>query len=93
MIKESFQKSIKFVVFTYMIFVKDSPQSAISLPFESSCSSQEEIDSKLFLNEYSNYFMDSIPEELPPSSGGGDHRAFHHLISHPIEYGLPNKKR
>ena len=66
-----------------MIFVKDSPQSANSLSFEISCSSQEEIELKVFLNEYSDCFTDSIPGGI---TGEDDH-----MIELIPGTSLPNK--
>ena len=68
------QKSIKFASFAYLIFVKDSSESANSFQSDTSNSCQEEVDQKVFLNEFSNCFTDSIPGELPPSRGDDDHK-------------------
>ena len=71
-------------------------QSANFLLSELSYSLQEEIDLKVFLNEYSNYFMDSILRELSSLRrmilGLSLFQVFYRLISFPIVYQLPNKK-
>ena len=55
-----------------MVYVKDtSINSSLS---NLSSLSQEEINQKVFLDEYANYFTNSIPRELPPSRGEDDHR-------------------
>ena len=70
----SIQKSIKSACSAYLIFVKDSSESANSFQSDTSSSSQEEIEQKVFLNEFSDCFTDSIPGELPPSRGEDDHK-------------------
>ena len=47
---------------------------ANSLPSHVSDSSKEESSLKLFLDEYDDCFIDSIPGELPPSRGEDDHK-------------------
>ena len=68
------QKSIKSFVSAYFIFVRDSSKSANNLKYETSNSCKEEISQKVFLNEFSYCFTNSIPSELPPSKGEDDHR-------------------
>ena len=63
---------IKSAAFAYMVYVKDTSLNSSSSNLSNL--SQEEINQKLFLDEYANYFTDSIPGELPRSSGEDDHR-------------------
>ena len=55
-----YTKINKVACFAYLIFVKDSFESANSLKSDTSSSSQEEITHKEFLNEFSDCFKNSI---------------------------------
>ena len=55
-----------------MVYVKDTSLNSSSSNLNNL--SQEEINQKVFLDEYANCFTDSIPGELPPSRGEDDHR-------------------
>ena len=70
----SIQKAIKYATFAYMVYVKDTSLNSSSSNLSNL--SQEEINQKVFLDEYANCFTDSIPGELPPSRGEDDHRIY-----------------
>ena len=72
--QDALHKSIKSTLSAYLIFVKDSMLQDNSLSSNLKDSSNEESSLKLFLDEYSDCFTDSIPGELPPSRGEDDHK-------------------
>ena len=67
----SIHKAIKSAAFAYMVYVKDTSLNSSSSNLSNL--SQDEINQKVFLDEYASCFTDSIPGELPPSTGD-DHR-------------------
>ena len=69
----SIHKAIKSATFAYMVYVKDTSLNSSSSNL-SNLSPQEEINQKVFLDEYEFFFTNSIPRELPPSRGEDDHR-------------------
>ena len=69
----SLHKSMKSAAFAYMVFVKDKSESATSFSNNNNLS-QEEIEQKVFLDEFFDCFTNSIPGALPPSRGEDDHK-------------------
>ena len=72
--QDALHKSIKSTLSAYLIFFKDSMPQDNSLSSNEKDSSKEESSLKLFLDEYDDCFIDSIPTELPPSRGEDDHK-------------------
>ena len=68
----SIHKAIKSAAFVYMVYVKDTSLKSSSSNLSNW--SQDEINQKVFPDEYASCFKDSIPGELPPSRGVDDHR-------------------
>ena len=67
--QDSLQKSIKFAIFAYLIFVKDSSESANSLSSKIRNLCQEEIDFKVFINEFFGLFYGLYSKETSSFKG------------------------
>ena len=63
----SIHKAIKSAAFAYMVYVKDTSLNSSSSNLSNL--SQDEINQKVFLDEYASCFTDSIPGELPSFKG------------------------
>ena len=70
----SIHKAIKSIAFAYTVYVKDT--SLHSSSSNLSNLSEDEINQKVFLDEYASSFTDSIPRELPPSRWVDDHKIY-----------------